>query len=448
MPGIAIAVACSAQSVPQLGKAPVKNVISAMTLEEKASIVVGMSMRLTGPPPGTNAGPGGPGGQAPQGPQIGQTQAIVPGAAGTTYAVPRLGIPSIVVADGPAGLRISPTRQDDENTYYCTAFPVSTLLASTWDVDLVTQVGKAMGNEVLEYGVDVLLGPGMNIHRNPLCGRNFEYYSEDPLVTGKMAAAMVNGVESQGVGTSTKHYDANNAETNRNSLNTIVSQRALREIYLKGFGIAVQEAQPWTVMSSYNLVNGTYAPENYDLITKVLRDDWGFRGFVMTDWGGGRDPVAMMNAGNDLLMPGNPGQTNAIVTAVKEGTLSGKVLDRNVERILNIVVQTPRFKGYKYSNKPVCELKGFTKTRLLQPGESQALTFNLDPMSLASFDTGSSAWIAEKGNYTVRVASSSDDEGLKGNFNLGRTLTVKKESDALKPPVVINELKHNSEGPE
>jgi beta-glucosidase len=360
---------CMAQSLPQLGKDPVKKVISAMTLEEKANLVVGMGMRFGGPPaaPGSPAAPGAPGGQAtprpqgapsapppdlPGGTMVGQTQDLVSGAAGTTYSIPRLGIPAMVVADGPAGLRINPTRQNDNSTYYCTAFPVATLLASSWDVDLVNQVGKAMGNEVLEYGVDIILGPGMNIHRNPLCGRNFEYYSEDPLVTGKIAAAVVNGIESQGVGTSIKHFAGNNAETNRNSLNTIVSERALREIYLKGFSIAVRESNPWTVMSSYNLINGTYSPENYDLITKVLRNDWGFRGFVMTDWMGGKDPIAMMNAGNDLLMPGNANQSKAILAAVKEGKLDVKVLDRNIERILNIMLQTPRFKGYKFSNKP------------------------------------------------------------------------------------------------
>jgi len=375
------------KSLPQLGKEPISKIISSMTLEEKAAFVVGMGMRMPGVP--SSADPSKPPQQP--GPVIGQTQDIVPGAAGTTYPIPRLGIPSIVVADGPAGLRISPARQGDNATYYCTAFPVATLLASTWDVNLVKSVGQAMGNEALEYGVDVILGPGMNIHRNPLCGRNFEYYSEDPLITGKMAAAMVNGIESNGVGTSVKHFAANNAETNRNSLNTIVSPRALREIYLKGFEIAVKEAQPWTVMSSYNLINGTYAAENNDLLTRILRNDWGFNGLVMTDWFGGKDPIAMMKAGNDLLMPGTPNQSLAILEAVKAGSLDVKVLDRNIERILNVVLQSPRFKGYRFTNKP--DLKAHAEvTRqaasegmILLKNENAALPLSSDIKKIAAF---------------------------------------------------------------
>ena len=347
MAGVSLlAFAMSQKRVESLSKDSIKKAIQEMTLEQKAYFVTGTGMSLQDSPAAKDEAP------VPGAPVVGQTRNLVPGAAGTTYEIPELGITAMVMADGPAGLRISPTRKDSSATYYCTAFPVATLLASTWDTDLVYRVGQAMGNEVLEYGADVLLGPAMNIHRNPLCGRNFEYYSEDPLITGKLGASMVNGVESQGVGTSIKHFAANNAETNRNALNTIVSERALREIYLEGFRIAIEEAQPWTVMSSYNLINGIHASENPDLLTKVLREDWEFKGFVMTDWFGGIDAVAQMKAGNDLLMPGSPDQAKAIIKAVRENKLDKAVLDRNIERILSILVQSPRFKGYKYSNKP------------------------------------------------------------------------------------------------
>jgi beta-glucosidase len=345
-------------AAPQLGKAPVKDIVKAMTLEEKAKLVVGMGFKMPGMPKPSPK-------QMKEGIDIGgfklppsdedayNIPEKVPGAAGRTHGIKRLGIPSITVSDGPAGIRIDPIRNGDSSkTYYATAFPVGTLLASSWDLPLVHRVGEAFGNEIHEYGADVILGPGENIHRNPLGGRNFEYFSEDPLVSGRTAAAIINGIQSQGVGTSIKHFVANNQETNRNSVNTIVSQRAMREIYLKGFEIAIKGSHPWTVMSSYNKLNGTYTSERHDLLTTVLKDEWGFKGLVMTDWFGGHDAVAQMNAGNDLLMPGNPSQSKDIVDAVKAGKISQKQLDANVERVLDIILKSPEFKKYKYSSAP------------------------------------------------------------------------------------------------
>ena len=320
------------QNAPQLGKDPIQAVIKAMTLEEKASLVVGAGLNI---PPGiANSLGANIRRMVPDtGSLASKTKSPVPAAAGTTIEIPRLGIPCVVVNDGPAGLRML------GGHYKTTAFPIGTLLASTWDKDIIYETGKAYGNDVLEYGVDILLAPGMNIQRNPLCGRNFEYYSEDPLLSGKIAAAMVSGIQSQGVGTSVKHFVANNQETNRDSVNTIVSERALREIYLKGFKIAVQEAHPWTVMSSYNLLNGYYTSENADLLTKILRNEWGFKGLVMSDWNAGHDAIAQVKAGNDLMMPG-PYQVNSIIQAVKDGKLDEKLLDRNIENILNLILKT------------------------------------------------------------------------------------------------------------
>ena len=324
----------SAQA-PKLTKDNINEVISAMTLEEKAKLLVGGLYDFFSPVA-----------------VAGAAARTVPGAAGTSVAIERLGIPETILTDGPAGVRIDPTRPGTQKTYYATGFPVGTCLASTWNVDLAQRVGKAIGNETKEYNCDVILGPGVNIHRNPLCGRNFEYYSEDPYLTGKIAAAYIKGVQSEGVGVSIKHYAVNSQETSRTRVDERLSQRAAREIYLR-----VRESDPWTIMSAYNSVNGTYAQGNYDLLTTILRDEWGFKGIVMTDWIGKRErqglfTVNEVKAGNDLMEPGTPDQVKDIVDGVNSGKLTMEDVDKCVRRMLEYVVKTPHFLGYKPSESP------------------------------------------------------------------------------------------------
>ena len=335
----ALSVTMTAQTAPQLNANNIEEVIKAMTLEEKAQLLVG----------------GGNEGFVGSGAMLGHQKKFVPGAAGTTVAIPRLGIPATVQCDGPAGVHIDAHREGDSRNYYATGFPVGTCLASTWNTDLVRKVGEAIGNETLEYGCDVVLGPGMNLHRNPLCGRNFEYYSEDPVVTGLMGTAFVLGVQSQGVGVSAKHFAVNSQESDRTRVDERLSQRALRELYLKGFEMMVRKSNPWTIMSAYNKVNGVYAQGNKDLLTNILRNDWGYKGIVETDWIGKREDLPVeqeVAAGNDLMMPGYPAQVKDIVNAVKSGKLDINDVDRNVRRMLEYIVKTPRFKGYKYSGEP------------------------------------------------------------------------------------------------
>ena len=323
---------------PQLRADNIDEVLQSMTLEEKAKLLVGGANNFFG-----------------TGAVVGGEADLVAGAAGTSPAIPRLGIPATVLTDGPAGVRIDPTRKGTDKTYYATAFPIGTCLASTWNTELVTKVGEAIGNETKEYRCDVILGPGMNLHRNPLCGRNFEYYSEDPLLTGKIAAAYIQGVQSQGAGVSAKHFAVNSQETDRTAVDERVSQRAARELYLRGFEIAVRESDPWTIMASYNQVNGQYSMGNHDLLTKILRDDWGYKGIVMTDWIGirqGLPTISEVHAGNDLLEPGQPAQVEEIIKGVKEGKLQMADVDRNVRRMLEYIVKTPSFHKYPASNAP------------------------------------------------------------------------------------------------
>lgn len=320
----------AAEPAPTLRRNTVDEVIAAMTPEEKVLMVIGNKNN-------------------DRRRYIGE---------GSTWYCARLGLMPTVMCDGPAGVRMKPFRDGDSTkAYYSTAFPTATALAATWNTELVETVGDAMGNETLEYGADVLLAPAMNIQRDPLCGRNFEYYSEDPLLSGKMGAAMVRGIQSQGVGTSVKHFAANNQESNRKGVNAVISQRALREIYLRGFEIAIREAAPWTVMSSYNRLNGVYASQNRDLLTTVLRDEWGFDGMVMTDWFAGDDGVAQMKAGNDIIMGGFPHghykyHQPEILSALSDKTLDEEVLDRNIRRILGFVKKTPSYREYACSLKP------------------------------------------------------------------------------------------------
>lgn len=320
--------------------------VAQMTLDEKVHLVVGPGMSY--PDWGISAKP-----------TINLIKDVA-GVAGYINGVERLDIPALKLADGPAGLRIDPTREDNPtDTYYATSFPIATMLASTWDLNLVKKVGVAIGKEVKEYGVDFWLAPGLNIQRNPFCGRNFEYYSEDPLVSGKMAASMVKGVQSQKVGATLKHFVANNSETNRLNLDTIVTERALREIYLRGFQIAVEEAQPWAVMTSYNKLNGTYTSQSKDLIANILRKEWGFEGVVMTDWFAGDNPIAQQIAGNDLIMPGdttfNPEATlnsEKLLTAVSNGELDQAIIDRSAINVMKQVLISPTYNEYNYSDTP------------------------------------------------------------------------------------------------
>ncbi|MCQ2324935.1 MAG: glycoside hydrolase family 3 protein [Paludibacteraceae bacterium] len=334
---------------PRLGRDSDEAVIAAMTVEEKINLLVGTCVAWPNPPypaPNTIHRGSMPEDYAAQVISTARMEGRVPGSAGQSYAIPRLGIPSIVFSDGPVGVRIDA---------YTTAFPSTCLLASTRDTDLVYRVGQAIGEEMLSMGVDILLAPGMNLMRNPLCGRNYEYLSSDPDLCGQIASAYVRGVQSCGVGACLKHFAVNNQETYRNGIDVQLSDSLLRNHYLKAFEYTVRQAKPWTVMSAYNRVNGVLASENKYLLTDILRDEWQFDGFVMTDWWAEEDPVKMQQAGCNMQMPGTPMQKEQLRQAIADGTLDEAVLDRNLLDVLRIIRRTPTFRGVAFDQQPALE---------------------------------------------------------------------------------------------
>jgi beta-glucosidase len=319
-----------AQSASNPLSRKIDDIINRLTIHEKVSLLVGIGQQTYRNPPS------------------GPKTVLAPGAAGYTSAVPRLGLTSVSMADGPSGVRLYPGADDYKETF-CTAFPSAISIGASWDTEVAQMIGKATGEEALKYGIDVLLAPGMNLQRNPLCGRNFEYYSEDPLITGKMAAAYTNGVQLNGIGATLKVAYAYNQETLRREYNAIISQRAIREIYLRSFEIAIKESKPRAIMTSYNLVNGLLTAENPDLLKTVLRKEYGFDGVYMTDWLTYGNGAAKVRAGCNLLMWGTPHETAEIYEGLKNKTISEAMVDEVVRPVIELILKSKRYQGFQPS---------------------------------------------------------------------------------------------------
>ena len=375
-----------------------------------------------------------------------------------TEEIKRLDIPSVMMSDGPNGVR----KQDPDADVRATnanikavCFPAGVNLAASFDTDVVQRVGEAIGEECRSEGIATILAPGNNIKRSPLCGRNFEYYSEDPYLSGKTAAAYINGVQSKGVGTSLKHFCANNQEYRRNCYDSRIDERTLREIYLKSFEIAVKESKPWTVMCAYNLVNGIQMSENKRLLTDILRDEWGFEGLVMSDWGAVRDRVKGIAAGLDLEMPGSMGTYDSlIIDAVKNGELSEEDLDGCVERVLEYVFKASDNSGEETlwdkesDHRLAREIAG--ECMVLLKNENKTLPIRNDEYVLyvgefaqkPRFQGGGSSHVncfnvdstlvGVQGYYKVKYEegfSSTDDSYDAGKFN--RAVAAAKDADKV-----------------
>lgn len=402
--------------------------LSALSLDDKLKLLTGQGYPMKGE-------------------RMPETDRYVPGAAGYTYAIEDQGISSLVLADGPAGLRLAPVNPETGEPQYATAFPVATLIASSWDTTLAESVGEAMGAEAVAFGVDFLLGPGMNLHRNPMAGRNFEYYSEDPLLSGRMGAAAVRGIQSNGVGATIKHFVANNQETNRFVIDTLVGERALRELYLRGFGIAIEEGEPWSVMTAYNKLNGTHTSQSRDLLVDILRGDLGFDGLIMSDWAAGDDIVEQIRAGNNLVMPGSAPQDEALRNAYQEGRLTEATIDENAAWILGAVERVKLAAKPAPDNQPPLEQNAALARRIaaestiLLKNESGALPLLPSIETIALFGTGSYATVSGgtgSGDvneaYTIHVADGLSEQGWTLDETLASTYhTFIEDFEANKP---------------
>jgi beta-glucosidase len=382
------------QQTPQLGKDKIEDVIAAMTSDEKIGMSVGDGKFLPG---------------ALQ-KNVEQGTGIIIANQNSKLVIPRLSIGSSALTDGPSGVNRDPHPAGATEYTYTTAFPTSTCLAATWNTELAEEVGKAFGNEVLEYDYDLVLMPALNLHRNPKCGRNFEYYSEDPLLSGKLSAYVVKGLQSQGIGATLKHFLGNNQETNRRTYNAVISQRALREIYLRGFEIAVKEGKPAAIMTSYNKVNGFYTAENPELLKDITRTEWGFNGVFMTDFDGYGSAVAKVRAGNNMLMGGNMDEVNELTAALKNKTLDEGTLSKNLVYNMQLKLNSPRAKGYKPSMKP--DLEAHAKLAREAAGEGMVLLKNTNS-ALPFKEVKSVALFGKIGYYLIEAGTGSG--GIRSN---------------------------------
>ncbi len=396
---------------PALGDKEIAALVSQMTPDEKIGMTVGDGKFL----PQENKD------------EIEQGKGIIIANQQANVVIPRLNINKTVLTDGPAGINRDPHPEGATGYTYTTAFPTSTCLASTWNTEILEQVGKAYGEEALDYDYDVVLMPAMNIHRNPKCGRNFEYYSEDPLLSGKLAASMVIGLQSKGIGSTLKHFLGNNQESNRRTYNAVISRRALREIYLRGFEIAVKEGKPEAIMTAYNKVNGFYTAENPELLQDIARKEWGYEGIFMTDFDGYGSAVAKVRAGNNMLMGGNMDELNELTAALKDKTLSEATLDKNLEYNMRLKQKSPRENGHVPSMKPDLEahakvaLDAASEGMVLLKNENDALPFKnvntvavFGKMAYYLIEAGTGSGSVRSNKYAVSV-----NEGLKNaGFNI------------------------------